>query len=115
MRLGVLFCGDQSTAKLLSMRRDRLRRANHGRHYPTQVIGVLLTGHLYDGMNGLYNIHHHGGRTIVQDPSDAEAPDIPLNALRRLRPNYVLPLSEIPNAIAKELEQSTEVEVRRQS
>jgi two-component system chemotaxis response regulator CheB len=81
----------------------------------TQVIGVLLTGHLYDGMNGLYDVHRHGGRTIIQDPSDAEAPEIPLNALRRLRPSYVLPLSQIPNAIAKELEQSTEVEVRRQT
>jgi two-component system chemotaxis response regulator CheB len=78
-----------------------------------RVIGVLLTGHLYDGMNGLYDVHRHGGRTIVQDPSEAEAPEIPLNALRRLRPNYVLPLSQIPNAIAKELEQSIDAEVRR--
>ena len=72
---------------------------NHG----SSVIGVLLTGYLYDGMNGLYDIHKAGGTTIVQDPVDAEVPDIPRNALARLQPNYVLPLMEIPDAIAERL------------
>ncbi len=72
-------------------------------HHGANVIGVLLTGHLHDGANGLYQIHLAGGSTIVQDPRDAEVPEIPANALRRLSPDYVLPLSEIPRAISHEL------------
>jgi two-component system chemotaxis response regulator CheB len=72
-------------------------------HHGSRVIGILLTGYLFDGMNGLYDVHRHGGTTIVQDPTDAEVPDIPLNALARLRPDHVLPLAEIPNAIAERL------------
>lgn len=69
------------------------------RHHGSAAIGVLLTGHLNDGMNGIYEIQARGGTTIVQDPADAEVPDIPSNALRRLTPDYVLPLSKIPSAI----------------
>jgi two-component system chemotaxis response regulator CheB len=71
------------------------------------VIGVLLTGYLHDGVNGLYEIQKFGGTTIVQDPTDAEVPDIPQNALRRLRPHYVLPVADIASAIAGELKQET--------
>lgn len=70
-------------------------------HHGSRVIGVLLTGHLYDGMNGIYDIHACGGTTIVQDPSDAEVPDIPINALSRLSPDHVLPLSQIPRVIGE--------------
>lgn len=72
---------------------------NHG----TRAIGILLTGYLYDGVNGIHDIQAAGGCTIVQHPTDAEVPEIPMNALRRLKPDYVLPLSEIPAAIAQVL------------
>ena len=72
---------------------------NHG----SRVIGVLLTGYLYDGINGLYEIHRVGGTTIVQDPLDAEVPEIPRNALARLKPDRVLPLTQIPDAISEQL------------
>jgi two-component system, chemotaxis family, protein-glutamate methylesterase/glutaminase len=87
----------------------RSAATNHG----ACVIGVLLTGYLQDGMNGLYDIHRHGGCTIVQDPADAEVPEIPRNALRRLRPDYVLPVSKITNAIAQQLETMEDAKVRR--
>lgn len=70
-------------------------------HHGSSVIGVLLTGHLYDGMNGIYDIHAHGGTTIVQDPADAEVPEIPANALRRLSPDHVLSLAQIPGVIGE--------------
>jgi two-component system, chemotaxis family, protein-glutamate methylesterase/glutaminase len=69
--------------------------------YGSKVTGVLLTGHLHDGMNGLFEIDRVGGCTIVQDPNDAEIPEIPLNAISRVQPNYILPLCEIPEAIAR--------------
>jgi two-component system chemotaxis response regulator CheB len=83
------------------------------RHHGRNVIGVLLTGYLYDGVNGLYDIQRSGGTTIVQDPTDAEVPQIPLNALRRLKPTHVLPLADIPKAIAQEIERSASKETER--
>jgi len=73
---------------------------NHGR----RVIGVLLTGYLNDGVNGLYEIQRLGGATIVQDPADAEVAEIPRNALARLQPDHVLPLGKITSAVSELLE-----------
>ncbi len=42
------------------------------RHDGAKVVGVLLTGYLDDGVNGLYEVQKVGGTTIVQDPTDAE-------------------------------------------
>ena len=77
------------------------------KHHGPRVIGVLLTGYLYDGLNGLYEVHRRGGTTIVQDPVDAEVPDLPKNALARLQPDYVLPLDDIPGVISRQLERNT--------
>ena len=74
------------------------------RSHGSNVIGVLLTGYLNDGVNGLYEIQRLGGTTIVQDPADAEVPEIPRNALARLQPDHVLPLGKITNAISERLE-----------
>lgn len=82
-------------------------------HHGTRVIGVLLTGHMQDGMNGLYDVRQRGGCTIVQHPDDAAVPEIPLNALRRLSPDYLLPVSKIPDAIAQQLETAGDVKIRR--
>jgi two-component system chemotaxis response regulator CheB len=68
-------------------------------HHGPKVIGVLLTGHLFDGVNGLYEVQQCGGTAIVQDPMDAEIPEMPRNALSRLKPDYVVPLTELPNVI----------------
>jgi two-component system chemotaxis response regulator CheB len=82
-------------------------------HHGSRVIAVLLTGYLNDGMNGLYEVHARGGCTIVQDPRDAQVPEIPLNALRRLSPDYVLPLAQIPDAIDERLKEAADSSVRR--
>ena len=74
------------------------------RSHGSDVIGVLLTGYLNDGVNGLYEIQRLGGTTIVQDPADAEVPEIPRNALARLQPDHVLPLAEITKAISERLQ-----------
>jgi two-component system chemotaxis response regulator CheB len=77
------------------------------KHHRSRVIGVLLTGYLYDGVNGLCEIHRQGGTTIVQDPLDAEVSEIPKNALARLEPDYVLRLDDIPRVISQQLEGKT--------
>lgn len=63
--------------------------------YGSRVIGVVLTGYLDDGSVGLAAIKGRGGIAVVQDPNDAVVPYMPRNALRLVRPEYCLPLSEI--------------------
>jgi two-component system, chemotaxis family, protein-glutamate methylesterase/glutaminase len=63
--------------------------------YGPDVIGVLLTGRLYDGTAGLQAITHAGGVTIVQDPKDAQSPWMPQHALHHTPIDYCLPLAGI--------------------
>ncbi|AMR25557.1 hypothetical protein A0257_22990 (plasmid) [Hymenobacter psoromatis] len=63
----------------------------HGR----RVIGVVLTGYLNDGALGLGSVQRHGGLTIVQEPHDAEQPDMPTNALALVTPDYIVPLAQL--------------------
>jgi two-component system chemotaxis response regulator CheB len=58
-----------------------------------RVIGVVLTGYLDDGTSGLWSIQRLGGVTVVQDPQDAYAPDMPTNALTYVAPDHVVPLA----------------------
>jgi two-component system, chemotaxis family, protein-glutamate methylesterase/glutaminase len=50
--------------------------------YGPRVVGVLLSGMLNDGVSGLEAIKRCGGLTVVQDPNDATADEMPRNALR---------------------------------
>jgi two-component system chemotaxis response regulator CheB len=63
--------------------------------YGARVIGVVLTGLLDDGTDGLIAIKAAGGTSIVQDPDDAEWPSMPRNAVKRDHVDRVLPLAEM--------------------
>ncbi|GAB3639328.1 hypothetical protein GCM10027422_49190 [Hymenobacter arcticus] len=65
------------------------------RAYGPHVIGVVLTGYLSDGALGLRLVQQHGGLTIVQDPRDAEQPDMPTHALALVTPDYIVPLTQL--------------------
>lgn len=62
-----------------------------------RVIGVVLTGLLSDGAAGLEAIQSCGGATIVQEPAEAFACDMPLNASPYA--DYVLPLAGVPRLL----------------
>lgn len=68
-------------------------------HHHNEVVAVLLTGMLDDGVAGLRAVRDSGGAVIVQDPEDAAFPDLPANALLVLRADRVLPLLGIPSAL----------------
>ena len=65
------------------------------RAYGNRVIGVVLSGALYDGTAGLLAIQARGGATIVQDPADAAVESMPRTALRLVDADHVLPAAEI--------------------
>ncbi len=49
--------------------------------YRERVAGVLLSGTLDDGVAGLADIRAAGGATIVQEPNEAQFPEMPRNAI----------------------------------
>lgn len=57
--------------------------------------GAVLTGALYDGASGLAAIARHGGTALVQDPTEAEVPDMPLAALEAVPVAEPLPTDAI--------------------
>jgi two-component system chemotaxis response regulator CheB len=67
--------------------------------YHDRVIGVVLTGFLRDGKEGLKAVHEAGGLTMVQDPAEAEYPDMPENAMRDIPVTFCLRLAEIGPAL----------------
>jgi two-component system chemotaxis response regulator CheB len=52
-----------------------------------------------DGTHGLALIKKAGGVTLVQDPDEAEVPSMPLNAMRQVGVDYVLPVKEMARVI----------------
>jgi two-component system chemotaxis response regulator CheB len=64
-----------------------------------RVTGVILTGLLSDGTVGLKAVHDAGGLTIVQDPAEAEYPDMPASAMKELHVTFCLRLSDIGLAL----------------
>lgn len=67
--------------------------------YSEHVIGVILTGLLRDGTEGLRAVHKAGGLTMVQDPREAEYPDMPTNAMEGVPVTFCLNLAEIGPAL----------------
>jgi two-component system chemotaxis response regulator CheB len=65
-----------------------------------RVIGVVLSGTLDDGTAGLWAVKDRGGAAIVQQPADAEFPDMPRSALAHVDADHVLPVAEIGASLA---------------
>jgi two-component system chemotaxis response regulator CheB len=63
--------------------------------YQDRTIGVILTGANNDWTRGLQKISSQGGVTVVEDPESAACREMPQAALRRTRPDWILPLQEI--------------------
>jgi two-component system, chemotaxis family, protein-glutamate methylesterase/glutaminase len=70
-------------------------------HYGARTIGVVLTGLLDDGTDGLIAIKAAGGTSLVQDPEDAEWPSMPRNALQRDHVDHAAPLADLPALLVR--------------
>jgi two-component system chemotaxis response regulator CheB len=64
-----------------------------------RAIGAVLTGMLADGASGLWAIDRAGGTTLVQDPADAAFPEMPQTALKRIEPDHVVHLRDMPGLL----------------
>lgn len=67
--------------------------------YSTRTIGVVLTGLLDDGTTGMDAIKRSGGTCIVQNPNEAEYPDMPLAVLNSMEVDYCVTLSQMGDII----------------
>lgn len=68
--------------------------------YNSHVIGIILTGFLNDGTAGMAAVKQSGGTCIVQDPNEAEFPDMPLNVLNSLEVDYSISLARMGEILA---------------
>jgi two-component system, chemotaxis family, protein-glutamate methylesterase/glutaminase len=64
-------------------------------HHGPRVIGIVLTGTLDDGTEGLLQIKARRGMTVVQDPKDAMFPGMPQSAMENVQIDHVVPLAEM--------------------
>jgi two-component system, chemotaxis family, protein-glutamate methylesterase/glutaminase len=69
--------------------------------YGPRVIGVVLSGGMNDGTSGLLAIKSSGGVAIVQDPNDAQVPQMPLSAIAEVAVDHVLEARKIGLEIAR--------------
>jgi two-component system chemotaxis response regulator CheB len=71
------------------------------RAFNKRVIGVILSGGLDDGTEGLLRIKQCGGCAVVQDPEEAVFPSMPAHAIRNVDCDHVVPLAQIPSLLAQ--------------
>jgi two-component system chemotaxis response regulator CheB len=69
------------------------------RAYGSRVIGVVLSGALYDGSMGLLAVKTRGGIAIVQDPREAAVDSMPRSALKLVEADYVLAAADIASVL----------------
>ncbi|WP_018614733.1 chemotaxis protein CheB [Segetibacter koreensis] len=62
--------------------------------YGPRVVGIVLSGLLDDGTSGLWSIKRLGGTTIIQQPEDAEYPQMPKNVLEYVEVDYTVAAAE---------------------
>jgi len=70
-------------------------------YYDGYAIGIVLTGLLNDGTTGMWAIKQCGGHSIIQDPDEAEFPDMPLSVLQHVQVDYCARLQDIGAIIQK--------------
>lgn len=71
------------------------------RAHGARVAGVVLSGNLSDGTHGLAQVRHHGGTTLVQEPSEALFDGMPRSAIAEVEVDAVLPLAGLAAAIER--------------
>lgn len=69
--------------------------------YSSHAIGIILSGMLDDGTSGMWAIKRSGGSCVVQDPNQAEYPDMPVSVINNMEVDHVATLEEIGPLVAE--------------
>ena len=77
-------------------------------NYTSRVIGTILTGMLHDGTSGMDAIKKCGGTTVVQDPNQAEYPDMPMSVLGQMEVDYCISLEQFGKTIKSIMQKKPE-------
>jgi two-component system chemotaxis response regulator CheB len=80
------------------------------RVFGPRVIGVVLTGALYDGVAGLLAIRSTGGIAVVQDPRDALVAALPQNATEIAGADHLVPSALLAPLLVDLVQQATPTE-----
>ena len=83
------------------------------RAFRSNLVGVVLSGALDDGSAGSQAIKSRGGTVIVQDPAEAEVPEMPANVLRQVQTDFCLPVAGIARHLVKMVSESSPFELDR--
>jgi two-component system, chemotaxis family, protein-glutamate methylesterase/glutaminase len=67
--------------------------------WDSHCVGIILTGMLDDGTVGMEAVQRCGGHTLVQDPEEADYPEMPLSVIEQVKVDGCLPLRSIPGAV----------------
>lgn len=70
-------------------------------NFGPRATGIVLSGMLDDGAAGLWSIKRQGGIAIVQDPSEADYPAMPQNAMDTTDVDFSLPAAQIGKKLAE--------------
>ncbi|RYZ29162.1 MAG: chemotaxis protein CheB [Chitinophagaceae bacterium] len=79
--------------------------------YNSRVIGIILTGLLDDGTAGMNAIKRAGGLAIVQNPAEADHPDMPTSVLENIEVDYVESLAKMGTLLKEIVDKTEPVEV----
>ena len=77
--------------------------------FNSKVIGIILTGLLDDGTAGMAAIKRSGGMCIVQDPNEADYPDMPLSVLNAMNVDFCVSLPKMGELISEILKNNEEL------
>lgn len=67
--------------------------------YGKRVVGIVLSGLLYDGTQGLIEIKQQGGMAIVQDPQEAVVSSMPQSAIKHVAVDYILSSADMARVL----------------
>ena len=74
--------------------------------FSSRVIGIILSGLLYDGVSGLNAIKKCGGIAITQKPEEALFPDLPVNTIANIKVDHVLSVKRMGSLINQLISES---------
>lgn len=82
-------------------------------YFKERVAGVILSGTRDDGSAGLWWVKEFGGVAVVQDPKEAQFPDMPRSAIEHVAVDYILNVAGIGALLAKLATETTPLKKRR--